>query len=365
VPTLPTYVPLLRIAAAEMTATASAEGFGLSDYRPLFVPIPKNYTEERKPDEKFPKARAATGADVSVRIASAANALGTWYANAVENNESVSAFVDVDIMDRQYGANLLEEMFGHLEDRFPRAIPVVHLRRAEQRTSVQRISAKFGTGHALRMEAIGKPDLLEIDRTLAACAAVPESTDLIYDLKFVGEAEYASQAPILAKKVELLLARHWRSVTLLGGSMEQKPLGGYGERELARYEWLLWKRVASALHAKDLAAPIFGDYGVLHPNYQLSSGIPHPYLRYTADEKFWFFRASPKGVDGREGAYRRVCRACIAKPDYDGPAFSSGDFRIDDVANNNGKVSNPQRWVWTMTDHHLVHVAAQLRREGA
>lgn len=356
----PQYVPLLRIASAEIEATESAEAYGVDNLVPLFIAIPKNYTDKKKPGEKYGKARPATGSDVSERISNAANLLIDWYSRDRLTGDIARAYVDVDVMDRQYGKNLLAEMFGHLDGTFPTAVPVGHFHRSDQHVAIKKLSSHFGTGMALRLDAIGKPDMAAVHKVLLACGVPAEQTDLIYDLKFVNAQDRASQKKVLPKKIQLLRQRDWRSFTLLGGSMEQKPLEKYGEKELPRHEWLLWCDVRDTLKGTSIVAPAYGDYGVLHPNYELSNGIPHPYIRYTCDDKFWFFRESPKGADGREGAYRRVCTTCISKPEYQGVNFSKADARIEDVANNNGKISNPQRWVWTMTDHHLVHVSRQL-----
>ena len=84
-----------------------------------------------------------------------------------------------------------------------------------------------------------------------------------------------------------------------------------------------------------------------------------PSIRYTIDES-WLVVKGKNLRDYSFSQFYDVCRNLIARPEYCGPAFSWGDWYINECANTREGPGNLTTWRKVGTSHHLAFVASQI-----
>ena len=98
----------------------------------------------------------------------------------------------------------------------------------------------------------------------ARCSA--SSVDLVVDLGHVSADEIDALAAALPSKLRAYCAMPWRTVTLAGGGFPKSIADlPYKTTPLPRWDFILWRRVATTLGQAGSRVPLFGDYGMLHP----------------------------------------------------------------------------------------------------
>jgi hypothetical protein len=86
---------------------------------------------------------------------------------------------------------------------------------------------------------------------------------------------------------------------------------------------------------------------------------PSASIRYTTDEN-WLVVKGKNLRDYSFDEFYYVCRDLIARPEYCGPAFSWGDWYINECANVREGPGNLTTWRKVGTSHHLAFVANQI-----
>lgn len=157
----------------------------------------------------------------------------------------------------------------------------------------------------------------------------------------------------------------FRSV-IVAGSSALKTVGAIrknGEGEVIRQELHLWTSLWRDM--PDNFKPIFGDYGVVHPDFsnQGSSKNVNAKIRYTVGDKIVYFRghALHRPVKDYE-QYHEIAGRVIADRRYIGRDKSSGDRYIDDCAKRYVSPGSLAVWVINDMNHHVCYSTRQMTR---
>jgi hypothetical protein len=156
----------------------------------------------------------------------------------------------------------------------------------------------------------------------------------------------------------------WRTFTVLAGSFP-KDLShlSIGTHLVPRFEWLHWR--ASLENANLPRVPTFGDYTTQHALYT----VPPPganvcaSVRYTTDEAWLVMRgeALRSKTGPKYAQYPATAELLCEQKEYRGPAFSSGDHYIWQIASREIEVTgSPETWLRAGINHHLAFVVRQV-----
>jgi hypothetical protein len=203
---------------------------------------------------------------------------------------------------------------------------------------------------------------LEFRRILKILGTNQADTDVILDLR----ALTPETRQIDAKKTLALISQvpdlnRWRTFTLAATSFPESLIGlpPSDVSFIPREEWKLWREV---VQKRPKRIPIFGDYGISHPEpSEVDPRIMRPSasIRYTA-ESYWIV---PKARNLRDYGYEQfhdVCRTLMKRPEFSGRRFSWGDEYIDECANEQVGTGNLTTWRKVGTSHHLKFSLRQL-----
>lgn len=241
-----------------------------------------------------------------------------------------------------------------------RVIPLTDLASLASAAAVPDIALTRGElGIRLGFDDVGPQFASRITAALAPKGLGPGGVHIVVDLKDAPVAMSHAQV-----RTALGNANQYASVVVLAGVFPP-DLTRYqpGVASEPRTEWTTWWRehVTTPTNERMLA---FGDYTTQCARYQLSPKVPGSVsLRYTNDDAVLVFRGRQSnnstglGHDQMHGH----CRLLMARPDYDGAAFSWGDQRIScwtDPANGTG---HHVQWRTASVVHHITHVVTQLQ----
>lgn len=234
------------------------------------------------------------------------------------------------------------------------------------------ISRGFGKGFCFRLS---RDDLAEylfddiwaqiIERT-AQMQLPQDQIDLVLDLRHIDADDTAG----LAENIVSFLFHNpniggYRSIVIAGssalktvGSIEKEHVG-----EVVRHELRLWSALWRDM--PDTIKPVFGDYGIVHPDFSDQSASPNvnAKIRYTVGDKIVYFRghALHKPVKDYD-QYHVLAGRVSADRRYVGRSRSFGDTYIDDCAKRLIKPGSPATWVIADMNHHVCYTARQVLR---
>lgn len=205
---------------------------------------------------------------------------------------------------------------------------------------------------------------------LDALDVTPPDVDLVLDLGVEVTSALAADA-VAAGLSTLPFSNEWRTVTLTGGSFPEN-LSNIAKHQLVRLprsEWAVYNRARDEAQAAGTRIPDFGDYGIAHPDPNVSEIDPRfmqisAQQRYTIDD-CWLV-AKGELFKGRAGssvggeATRPLARMLASAPEFCGPDYSPGDRWIFDTAAGEGKGGTPLIWRRHGTSHHLTFVSESL-----
>lgn len=134
---------------------------------------------------------------------------------------------------------------------------------------------------------------------------------------------------------------------------------GYGE--VSRNELTLWATLATE---RLPIRPVFGDYGVIHPDFSDLTMSTHinGKIRYTQGATFHIHRGHSLRLGDKYDQYRRLSAAVINSRHYQGNTFSYGDRYIFDCATGHAGTGNPGTWVLVDQNHHISYAVDQQQR---
>lgn len=244
------------------------------------------------------------------------------------------------------------------------AIPVTGIDRPEEFQTAVRSVSQNGICIRLTQNELSNFQKLrkELEELLAFFNVTHNEVDIILDYKQI----YPNQEELIYQHVLLTIAQfpfltQWRTLTLSMTSFPKNlnsiPTNSNGE--LPRTEWKIYKRI----HDCGLARiPIFGDYGISHPDFvnldpriiTMASKIVYSY-----DDLYLIFRGGSVKKHGFSQSVQ-LANDLISLPQFCGADFSFGDNYIYECANGDAKPGNAETWVMVGVNHHLTLVARDL-----
>lgn len=244
------------------------------------------------------------------------------------------------------------------------AIPVTGIDRVAQYQHEARQSAaahQRGLCVRINVEDAANADLETSISNVIGQSTPVEQCDLILDLgsplNFVPLEAFASLIPATIQQLPYL--NRWRTLTIIASSFPASMAEiKTTPTTLPRYEWQLYKLLATRLGAAGIRVPTFGDYVINHPDVlQVDMRLVKPSgtIRYTIDDG-WLIAKGPNVRDYGYGQYVNHCNTIASSPEYLGPAFSEGDKYISDCSAGTAKTGNLSTWRWVGTNHHLEKV---------
>jgi hypothetical protein len=192
-----------------------------------------------------------------------------------------------------------------------------------------------------------------------------DQTDLLLDFRKIDADEADDVAATAAKTINSVAGvTDWRSLIFSASSMPQSlgaDVGSGTVGEIERIEYRVW----AGLVARRLKrAPIFGDYGIVHPELtyidrkmvNASATIKYTLSKHWLIVRGRSLRQSPEGFN----QFYRLSRTLAKMKDFMGASYSWGDEEIQKRANQKGTTGNLTTWISVATNHHLTFVASQV-----
>ena len=229
---------------------------------------------------------------------------------------------------------------------------------------------KMGKGFCFRVDVDDLDDRSEetweaiLERS-AQLGIEPGSTDVLIDLRYVGESNTEALKGLVLDFLSFMPQdNQYRSIVLSGSSalkhVGSVPKNGVGEIE--RKELRLWMELQADLHG--LHNLTYSDYGIVHPEFSMGGPTPHANakIRYTTSGKIKVYRGHSLAEGTKYKQYHSLSADVRNGTDYAGRGFSVGDRYIDDCADGNVRSGNLGTWVFVDMNHHVQQTALQLQK---
>ena len=189
--------------------------------------------------------------------------------------------------------------------------------------------------------------------------------DLLLDHRFIStEADALAGAASTCEFVDAL-SRFVRTRTIIvSGSSSPKTVAEIERNshgEITRQELTLWANVATQRLPANL---VFGDYGVIHPDFSDLTPSTHinGKIRYTHGTKLHIHRGYSLRQGEKYEQYRRLAAAVVGSSYYQDRTFSYGDRYVYECAAGHAGTGNPGTWVLVDQNHHISYAVKQAVR---
>lgn len=189
--------------------------------------------------------------------------------------------------------------------------------------------------------------------------------DIMVDCRYVESRESALKAAVeTADFIDSLVSRVRIRRLIVAGSSAPKSVAAVdrdGYAAIPRHELTLWATLASE---RLPVRPIYGDYGVIHPDFSdltLSTHI-NGKIRYTQGRQLHIHRGHSLRQGNKYEQYRILATAVAKSGHYRGQNFSYGDRYIYDCATGHAGTGNSGTWVLVDQNHHIASASEQMSR---
>lgn len=189
--------------------------------------------------------------------------------------------------------------------------------------------------------------------------------DVMIDRRYVESREGALGAAVeTADFIDSLASRVRFRRLIVAGSCAPKSVAAVerdGYAAIPRHELTLWATLASE---RLPVRPIYGDYGVIHPDFSdltLSTHI-NGKIRYTQGTQLHIHRGHSLRQGDKYEQFRVLAAAVAKSRHYRGQNFSYGDRYIYDCATGHAGTGNPGTWVLVDQNHHIAFASEQMSR---
>ena len=234
------------------------------------------------------------------------------------------------------------------------------------------IARDFGTGFGFRLRRDDLADDLhdetwqQISERSAEMGLAESEIDIILDFAEVlaDEREQLAETAISFLFTNPRI-RHYRSIVVAGSSALRtvKDVEKDGMGTVVRNELHLWSALWRDM--PDDLKPIYGDYGVVHPDFSDmgSSKYMNAKIRYTVGDKILYFRGHGLHHPIKDyEQYHSLARQVVADVRFRGRSHSLGDAYVEDCARELIGHGAAATWVAADMNHHLTYACAQIGR---
>jgi hypothetical protein len=129
---------------------------------------------------------------------------------------------------------------------------------------------------------------------------------------------------------------------------------------LKRHDWLSWQTGVES-HLK--RNPLYADYTMRPPGRPVEFGDPSVNLRYALDDH-WLVQMGGKHKEGAAVEIHAMAAELIARPEYMGADFSTGDEEIERVSDEEEGPGGPTQWLQWCVNHHIEFAVQQISHGG-
>lgn len=192
---------------------------------------------------------------------------------------------------------------------------------------------------------------------------IPQSTDLLIDLKYIGEEIYPKKAVLTTAISDIPNIGDYRRIIIASCSFPKDVsiLRSDVVNEFKRYETMIHE-ISLDLQSKFAFNYIYADYGSMN----LSEVTFAPYMapnfkiKYSTPDKYLIV----KGLSLKKGGLdlsnvTASCKLLVKHPQFSGENFSYGDSVIAATANGtNTKSGNLTNWVGYSFNHHITLIVS-------
>lgn len=201
-----------------------------------------------------------------------------------------------------------------------------------------------------------------ITSQLRACQTSADRCDVIIDLGYVstiGRSVLTARGALSS----LPFFNDWQSITLASGSFPANlSQFSVGDHLVERIEVAIWTAVTQSL----TRSIEYGDYATIHPipveeSLDPRTMNPSASVRYTHDDDWLLLRGEGTRNRGGRGfsQFQDHAVALVQRPEYRGPDFSYGDFKISQIAQGIDGNGNLETWVTIGINHHIAEILDQ------
>lgn len=235
--------------------------------------------------------------------------------------------------------------------------------------------AEHGGSLAIRLQAedlesynLTKPLLLELWETLEELS--PDEVHLLIDQRVITDIDQASRLTksFLTKFVQDFEVDLIATIGSIIPANIAELLSTEEELHTDRLEWQLWKNVKKSHELSDV---LFGDYGVVSPDYSDAEFDPRLFRKISAPKVFYpynnnffvvrgaSFQSHPKG----NGQYFDIADCIVAQPFYR-EDYSAGDEYIFARSNLSpkkpAKAGSPGSWIKATLAAHITYIVRSI-----
>lgn len=282
------------------------------------------------------------------------------------------AFVDARLIDdfrhnAAVGSHGLTELLERARIHNALACPVTGLGRSDDYQSAVR---KFVVQNerlpiAVRAEwgdVVGGSLRGGLPRLLCDLRCPANRAFLVLDLGALHVDEPGDLADNLVELInDLPLLHEWLGFAVAITSFPNFKLNPGATGEYARTDWPTFLALLSR-SARLSRVPIFGDYGLEHPdNMKPVKARPSSQLRYSTPKHYVIVKGENTAKAGYEAIYP-VAERLLKRSDFFGPNFSAGDAKIDQLARRAAPHGDAPNWRWAGLDHHFTMVLNEQAR---
>lgn len=353
------YVPSLRIRAAELQALKEFTPDQISRVCPLFTlpPIEFNFeTGEEKTDIDTHVERRIktiqnnwTGEHCWIDVHPSVRK------NILKNNKS--------IISRLVSSLTSEDLLGQTQE----FIPVLSLNDSndisEDIFQLARSDENRGFGLKVLLDDLVSQELnSSIQRVISKSRLFSNVIDLILDLEapanFLPIEVFAS---LINNRLDDILSKlKFRNVILISTSIPEN----YSSQEsiltlYPRNEWKLYRQILDGHPNRDLR---FGDYTIVHPSWNADLDMrkmkPPAKLIYAVDNE-WLTRKGTAFLSN-PAQMHTICSDIVSSGYFRGASFSEGSKYIQECAEYREPPSNLTRWKRVAINHHMTVVLNDL-----
>ncbi len=193
----------------------------------------------------------------------------------------------------------------------------------------------------------------------------PQNTDLLIDLKYIGEEIYPKKAVLTTAISDIPNIGNYRRIIIASCSFPKdiSTLRSDVVNEFKRYEATIHE-ISLDLQSKFAFNYVYADYGSMNLNEVTFAPymVPNFKIKYSTSDKYLIV----KGLSLKKGGLElsnviASCRLLVNHSQYSGENFSYGDKVIAATANGtNTKSGNLTNWVGYSFNHHITLIVSLL-----
>jgi hypothetical protein len=235
-------------------------------------------------------------------------------------------------------------------------------------SELRRLVTRTGRGVAIRCDADAlvapEESVGAIEARRAILGLKREACDVIVDLRAMQQVPPRAADKLISFFANLPDATSYRSIVVMGSSalVDVSTVPRDGVLSVPRVELAVWDELIFELAGT--LTPIFGDYGIVHPEFAVDGPRPsaNAKIRYTRGRQIYYFRGHGLQKPVSDFAqYRALATRVLRSGAYEGKSHSYGDEYIAKIASGPpAGTGNLSTWLVADMNRHLTYAIRQM-----